>query len=154
MGAQRGQGLAVLVADEQGGEEPVTDLLGVADLGEVGLGRVGLVVEPGPVDGDEGEVTAARARGVSCGVEQGLSETGEAGAGVLVEAPGGHGGGVGRTLTAAGQDARPGGDRVRVPGVFGDELFVAVLEALLHSGYGVSHTLILRLQDLCREFRA
>jgi hypothetical protein len=31
-------------------------------------------------------------------------------------------------------DARPRGDGVRVPGVFGDELLVAVPQALLHSG--------------------
>src|SRR5262249_44635072 len=37
LGAKRGEGLAVLVADEQGGEELVAYVLGVADLGAVGL---------------------------------------------------------------------------------------------------------------------
>lgn len=132
MRSQGGQGPAVAVAQEQGRQEFVADFLRLADLDAVGLGGVVAEVQLGPVQGDEGEVLAVLRGGVEGGLEQGLGQAGEGGAGVEVEAPGGHGGGLGGLLV--GQDAWAGGTGVGMPGVLLDELPVAVLEPFLDIG--------------------
>jgi hypothetical protein len=77
--------------------------------------------------------------GLAGGLEQGLGQLRQGGAWVVVEAPGGLGGGLQGVWS--GQVPGPGGDRVGVPGVLQDEPAVARLQALVEVRERDVHTL-------------
>jgi len=117
----------------------------------VGLGGVRAVVQPGPVNADEGEVAAVARRGVGGGLEEGLAQASEGDARVVIEAPGGLCGGLGGGRI--GQDTQPGRTRMGVAEMFLDESLIAILETFFDFRNSVAHVSFYTSSCLCRKFR-
>jgi hypothetical protein len=107
-----------LIGKQQGGEELVAQNTAGSSKA-VGLGGMVVVIQPGPVDSDEGKVATMPPGSVCGGLEQRLGETGEGEAWVVVETPGGLRGSLGGGFV--GQDAWPGSTGVGVAEMFVDE---------------------------------
>jgi hypothetical protein len=128
-GSQRG---AIVVADEQAGQQFVTEILGVAQFDAVAFAGMIMVMEQGPVQDREELVVAGIRYGPLGMVEQGLDELGQRNTRVAVEAPGGLGSGEG--LRGLGQGTEPGRDGLERRQVLLDQLKVTVLESRIDIG--------------------
>ena len=96
---------AVAVAEDQGGEQVIAEVIRVAQFGPILLTVMGVEMELGPIMNDQGIVETIVPDAIACGLDQGPGQLRERDPVIGIESPGGLG--TGERPAVPGRARRP-----------------------------------------------